>query len=288
MPASITPDPKIRRLIEQKSTAGSNMCWTCGTCDFECPVYISAQRLNPQKIIRMANLGMLEALLTLPDIWYCLMCRRCHKGCPNAVKPFEVIEYIRQEAIQRGVVRADMLTRQRELVFRFQRVRWRSIEICRHGELADLPDEQWQQWLNEPVPPVVDAVKFGGELPSAHPGKSVADSSSQACYTCSECSGCCPIYSERPVFDPQFIIRMANLGLTDELIHSPSIWLCLRCEMCEGACSQKVRGHKVIRDLQELALERGVVGRGFMERFARAEHVLYSRLVVALDDLLKK
>jgi len=124
-------------------------------------------------------------------------------------------------------------------------------------------------------------------LSAQPPENSVSDASSQACYTCSECSGCCPIFSERPVFDPQYIIRMANFGLTDELIHSPSIWLCLRCELCGMACSQKVRGHKVIRDLQALALEKGAVDDGFPERLGRAERVIYLRFIEEIDQLLK-
>jgi len=150
-PEPISPDYKIRRLIEEKSSADSYMCWTCGTCDFECPVYISAQRLNPQKVIRMANLGMLDELLGLPDIWYCQMCKRCHKGCPNSVKPFEVIAHIRRESIQRKTVSADMLTRQQDLLSRFQRVRWRAVEVCMTGELEALSDEKWHQWLEEPI-----------------------------------------------------------------------------------------------------------------------------------------
>ncbi len=287
IPEPITPDHKIRRLIEKKSSADSNMCWTCGTCDFECPVYISSQRLNPQKIIRMANLGMLDALLEVPDIWYCQMCKRCHKGCPNSVKPFEVIEYIRRESILRKIVNSDMLTRQRELLFQFQRVRWRTVEVCMSGELVSLSEEKWRQWLKEPVRCESSPIETARNFAAEQPGNSVSDSSSQACYTCSECSGCCPIFSGRPVFDPQYIIRMANFGLTDELIHSPSIWLCLRCELCGMACSQTVRGYKVIRDLQDLALEKGAVDQGFPERLLRAERVIYPRFIQAIDELLK-
>jgi len=263
------------------------MCWTCGTCDFECPVYISAQRLNPQKVIRMANLGMLDELLELPDIWYCQMCRRCHKGCPNAVKPYEVIGFVRREALQREVVNPAIYSLQQELLSRFQRVRWHAAQVCMGGELADLPEGKWEQWLQEPVQLPTATIAPDRSLSAEHREKRIADSESQACYTCSECSGCCPIFSERPVFDPQYIIRMANFGLTDELIRSPSIWLCLRCELCGQACSQKVRGYKVIRNLQELALEAGVVDPGFPERLFRAERIIYPRFIQAIDQLLK-
>jgi heterodisulfide reductase subunit C len=283
----ITPDQKIRRSIEEKSSAGMQMCWTCGTCDIECPVYLSTERLLPQKIIRMANLGMLEALLDLPDIWYCQMCRRCHKGCPNAVKPFEIISYVRREAIQRKVVQPDMLRRQQELVYQFQKVRWRTVEVCMTGELGELSPEKWQQWLQEPVRPVATAIAAGSNRSAGPADDHVSNPESLACYTCSECSGCCPIVSHRPVFDPQYIIRMANFGLTDELIRSPSIWLCLKCELCGTACSQKVRGYKVIRDLQALALKSGAVDPEFQERLLRAERVIYPLFLEEVDKLLQ-
>ncbi len=43
----ITPDQKVRQAIEAKSSADMHMCWTCGTCDFECPVYLTTERLLP-------------------------------------------------------------------------------------------------------------------------------------------------------------------------------------------------------------------------------------------------
>ena len=74
----------------------------------------------------------------------------------------------------------------------------------------------------------------------------------QACFTCSDC---CPIVSGNDVFDPQRIIRMTNLGLTDKLLSSPFIWLCLGCQRCADACSQNVSGHTIIRRLQMQAME---------------------------------
>ena len=35
------PDPVMRRQIEMNSRTASFMCWTCGSCDFECPVNIA-------------------------------------------------------------------------------------------------------------------------------------------------------------------------------------------------------------------------------------------------------
>jgi len=233
----------------------------------------------------MANLGMLTALTELPEIWYCLSCRRCHRGCPNAVKPYEVIHHARREAIARRIAPRNMWSQLQQLLSKFQRVRWRTVEACMRGELVSLSAEKWDQWMQEPIMQDLEPIKTGRPAAGGRSVETVSDAVSQACYTCSECSGCCPIFSARPVFDPKYIIRMANLGLTDEVIHSPSIWLCLKCELCGSACSQKVRGYKVIYDLQALALQNEVVDVGFPERLTRAERVIYPLLIEAVDRL---
>jgi len=63
-----------------------------------------------------------------------------------------------------------------------------------------------------------------------------------SCFTCGECSSSCPVAVERSAFDPRFIFRMVNLGLAEELLLSPSIWLCVQCGRCTEACSQLVDG----------------------------------------------
>lgn len=62
------PDRTLRKTIESNAHAQANLCWTCSTCDSECPVYLATGRLRPQKIVRMANLGFLDDLLSLPEI----------------------------------------------------------------------------------------------------------------------------------------------------------------------------------------------------------------------------
>lgn len=287
IPEPTTPDQRVRRLIADKSSADSRLCWTCGTCDLECPVYIRTQRLNPQRIVRLANLGLLDELLNDSEIWYCQMCRRCHRVCPQAVKPHEIIAFIRGESILRGIVSPEMTAQLQDLLARFQRVRWRAAEACQAGELESLSAEKWRRWLETPVHDEPAPIKAGRSASAQPAGQAASAFDARACYTCSECSGCCPIYSQRPVFDPQYIIRMANLGLTQELVRSPSIWLCLQCELCAAACSQNVRGSSVIRDVQRLALETGAVDPDYPERLLRADRLIYPRFIRAVDQLLK-
>jgi heterodisulfide reductase subunit C len=90
--SALTPDPELRRHIEEAVHAESHMCWTCRSCANECPVNLASGRLQPIKIAWMANLGLLDELLWAPEIWYCQQCNRCNQICPMKVKPDVPVE----------------------------------------------------------------------------------------------------------------------------------------------------------------------------------------------------
>jgi heterodisulfide reductase subunit C len=106
------------------------------------------------------------------------------------------------------------------------------------------------------------------------------------CFTCGECSSACPVSGERGTFDPRFIFRMVNLGLQDELLQSPSIWLCLECGRCTDACTQKVDGCLMIARLRELAIREGKVSDDFALRLRQAQQPIFMRLVDEIDCVL--
>ena len=284
---SIRPQPKARQFIDVGAHADMALCWTCSTCDSECPVNIATNRLRPQKILRLANLGFLEELILLPDIWYCLTCRKCNRVCPNQVRPESVIQFARREALGCSIMPHTVFRQYQDLFQRFQRVRWRAVQACYKGELEALSGSQWKAWLDTPVLDPVRTIAyhelFGGS--TAFRG-SAAESKTADCFTCGECSSPCPVSGERSVFDPRFLFRAINLGLQEEILHSPSIWLCIGCGRCTEACSQLVDGRAMIAALQELALETGAVGQDFNWRLKRANKIIFPRLLDGIDELL--
>ena len=50
----------------------------------------------PNQIIRFAQLGHKDALLTSNAIWMCVSCLTCNTRCPKGVKIAEVIEAVRR------------------------------------------------------------------------------------------------------------------------------------------------------------------------------------------------
>ena len=283
---AIDPDLDLGVAIARQADADSLLCWTCGTCDSECPVFRSTERLRPQETVRMANLGMIEDLLKAPQIWYCLSCRRCVQGCPNRVKPYELHRHLQHEAIATGVISSEMIAPYRKLFIEFQRVRWRVAAHCFKAPLEAMPSQLWYKWLKTPLRQsgyyISETVLPSGQMPRLLPSQD----DGKACFTCSECSTCCPIFGERNVFDPQRIIRMANLGLDDQVLKSPSIWLCLGCRRCTDYCTQLVRGHDIIRRFQDEAIAKGVVDPWYPNRLLEADRLIYPRFLDEIDALL--
>ena len=277
----------LRQVIQKATLADSTMCWTCSSCDSECPVEIATNRLRPQRIVRFANLGLIDELIALPEIWYCLTCRRCNRVCPNLVKPETLIRYARAEAVRRGVVSLAAATAYYDLFRRFQRVRWHVASRCLHGNVAPPSDADWQRWLRTPIPDATAPVPFVNLFKGSKPFRTAAGAAGVAdCFTCGECSSACPVSGERSAFDPRFIFRLVNLGLQEELLQSPSIWLCLECGRCTDACTQKVDGCLMIARLRELAIREGKVSDDFVLRLRQAQQPVFMRLVDEIDCLL--
>ena len=116
-------------------------------------------------------------------------------------------------------------------------------------------------------------------------GKPAAVSRSAACFTCGECSSACPVSGERSVFDPRVIVRMVNLRLAEELVRSPSIWLCLSCGRCTDACGQRVDGRQILHRLQEAAVSDAGVMPLDIFRMKEAEALIFSHFLDRVDDI---
>jgi heterodisulfide reductase subunit C len=77
------------------------------------------------------------------------------------------------------------------------------------------------------------------------------------CYTCGTCSASCPIRAIDEEFNPRRIIRLALLGLKDEVLQSDFIWLCTGCYICQERCPQDVRITELMTAFRNLAVQEG-------------------------------
>jgi len=79
-----------------------------------------------------------------------------------------------------------------------------------------------------------------------------------SCIQCGTCTASCPA---APAMDlsPRRMWRMVQLGMTEEVLRSKSIWLCSLCYTCHVRCPRGIPLTETITRLKELAIERGIV-----------------------------
>jgi Fe-S oxidoreductase len=103
------------------------------------------------------------------------------------------------------------------------------------------------------------------------------------CFTCGTCAGGCPV-TGIDGFDPRKAIRMAALGLDDELIESRWPWICTLCGRCENQCPMGINLMKTFRKartLRDRAKVPGPIHKGTMMNLQRGNN-----LGIPRDDFL--
>ncbi len=59
------------------------------------------------------------------------------------------------------------------------------------------------------------------------------------CYQCERCTNSCPVAHFMDI-KPHQVIRFSQLGRSEVLLRSRTIWLCLSCEMCTTHCPNEI------------------------------------------------
>jgi Fe-S oxidoreductase len=88
--------------------AGSlEWCYGCGKCVPVCPVDLVGE-YGPRKLHRKVQTGM--DLIASDELWMCTTCANCLRVCPKEVNMIEIMPAVREEAISRGHVPAELQT----------------------------------------------------------------------------------------------------------------------------------------------------------------------------------
>ncbi|MBI4790557.1 MAG: 4Fe-4S dicluster domain-containing protein [Chloroflexi bacterium] len=73
------------------------------------------------------------------------------------------------------------------------------------------------------------------------------------CFQCSKCSAGCPI-AEAMDYLPHQLIKMVQVGLTQDVLRSSTIWLCAGCLTCAVRCPMEIDLPQVMHGLCAHAL----------------------------------
>ncbi|MGB3340602.1 MAG: 4Fe-4S dicluster domain-containing protein [bacterium] len=89
-------------IVKRKGGEGLLKCFGCSDCAASCPVRYFDGRYNPRKIIRLTLLGMKEQVLSSPFLWFCAYCHACTERCPQGIIVADVINAIKNYAVEQG------------------------------------------------------------------------------------------------------------------------------------------------------------------------------------------
>lgn len=95
--------------IEELSGQDLMACYQCGKCSAGCPM-AKYMDILPNQMIRFAQLGLKDELLSSEAIWLCVSCLTCNSRCPKGVRIAEIIEALRQVLIRRREDHLDVRT----------------------------------------------------------------------------------------------------------------------------------------------------------------------------------
>ena len=106
-----------------------------------------------------------------------------------------------------------------------------------------------------------------------------------ACFTCLTCAASCPVAQVDSRFNPIRIIRMALLGLKEDVLGSEALWLCSSCYTCQERCPNDVSITDFLTLLKNMALEEGHAPPGIR---AQEDLVRTHGRIYPLDDFDNK
>ncbi len=114
---------------------------------------------------------------------------------------------------------------------------------------------------------------------AGHPG----GENIRRCFACGTCAAGCPVTEVDNEYNCRRIIRQILLGMREEVLSSPLIWMCLICYRCYVRCPQKVNFTDIMRVLRYLAVKEKRVSPDTFEKINQLDK--FSQLV--RHDLVK-
>ena len=84
--------------LQRFGAADVSACFSCGTCTAICPLSDNDGTF-PRRLIRYAQVGMREELLSSKELWTCYQCGLCSDSCPTEADPSDFMAAARRYAV---------------------------------------------------------------------------------------------------------------------------------------------------------------------------------------------
>ncbi len=86
------------------------------------------------------------------------------------------------------------------------------------------------------------------------------------CFSCGTCVAGCPVAGRTEKYNPRRIVRMALLGMRQEVLSSEFVWLCSTCYTCYERCPQDVHIPELMNAIRNIAVRQGYVPPAFLQQ----------------------
>ncbi len=120
---------------------------------------------------------------------------------------------------------------------------------------------------------------FPDEVASLPGGENI-----KKCFGCGTCAAGCPVTAIDEEYNCRTIIRQVLLGMREEVLASPLIWLCVLCYRCYARCPQEVNFTDVMKVLRYLAVRHGYAPGDLLASSEEVERAAQ----IARRDMMKK
>ena len=92
----------------------------------------------------------------------------------------------------------------------------------------------------------------------------LAGSMAHMCFQCGTCTGGCPS-APRSTYRIREFMRRGVLGLEEEALTDPDLWLCTTCYSCTDRCPRDLAPTDVIMAMRNLAFRRDIIPVNFLK-----------------------
>ena len=92
---SVKVDPNLMKDLKKFGLKDANKCFHCGNCTATCPLS-TAENPFPRKLVKYAQMGLKDKIMTSPEPWLCYYCGDCSDNCPRGADPGESMMVMRR------------------------------------------------------------------------------------------------------------------------------------------------------------------------------------------------
>ena len=94
--------------------------------------------------------------------------------------------------------------------------------------------------------------------------KAQARTVTDMCFQCGTCTGSCPS-APRSSYRIRLFMRRAVMGLEEEALTDPDLWLCTTCYSCTDRCPRDIAPTDTIMAMRNFAFQRGIIPVNFLK-----------------------